>query len=237
MRLRLLVPTALFLASLGFAQTAPSAPLLAPAPALDKIAAMPLVFQDGTDTAVKSATEMFNALIAAALCEPVKEEDVMNVWLRELRYKDYETRIPARKYVPDLPAPKMLLALGQRLGVRFVIAGRVKWQTTSKWVSLGPKTKAYCSVDMIVIDVPQKSIIVEETGVLADSTRAEKGWETLGSLFVSMGFTALSGGPKTPHQERAAQLALTGSLADWIRDRRRALDLPKLIEQDETPRT
>ncbi len=223
MRRGLLV-VAFGLSALSFGQ-APA--IKEPAAPLDKVAVLPLIFQDGTDTAVKTAQETFNALLAAALCEPMKQEEVMNVWLRDLRFKDYETRIAARKYLPDLPSAKDMLALGQRLGVRFVISGRVKWQTTSKWVALGPKTKAYCSVDVVVVDVPNKEVDVEELGVLADSTKAEKNWETAASLFLSMGFTGLSGGPKTPHQERAAQLALSGAMVDWIKDRRRSLEIPR----------
>lgn len=83
---------------------------------------------------------------------------------------------------------------------------------------MGPKTKADCTVSMVIIDVSKGEVILDSKDVVADSTKVEKGWETAASLLVSAGFTVLSGGPKTPHQQRSAQMAIGKAMEPWLKE-------------------
>ena len=91
------------------------------------------------------------------------------------------------------------------------------------------KTKAWCIVDAYVVDVHNAELDLEARHVTADSTRVEKGWETAASLIVSAGFTVFSGGPKTPHQQRAAQAAGM-AFEPWLLERKIAQRVPKKID-------
>ncbi len=134
--------------------------------------------------------------------------------------------------MPDLPSPKRLLQLGKALGADYVVAGRCKWSTVSLWVALGPKTKSWCTVDVLIVDVANAEIDLQARAVRADSTRVEAGWETAASLLVSAGFTMFSGGPKTPHQQKAAQMAIGMALEPWLKERELARKRAPKIEDD-----
>jgi len=125
----------------------------------------------------------------------------------------------SKDYYPDLPKDDELLLLGKTLKVDYVTACRVRWATSSKWVMLGPKTKATCVVDTKIINVATESVILRSENIVADSTRIEKGWETAASVLISSAFTMVSGGPKTPHQQKAAEAAISISYEPWIKER------------------
>lgn len=187
--------------------------------ATETVAILPFSMQAGTETAVKTAKETLLALLASEGVKPASKADTLHAWIDVLGNKPPVEIYKVRAYVPDLPRPQELLKLGQQLNVDFVCAGRLTWHSTSKWVGLGPKTKAYAYLDLILIDVEEKLILVEAKRIETDSTRVEKSWETAASILVSTGFTMLSGGPKTPHQQKAAQMAIAKALEPWLTER------------------
>ncbi len=179
------------------------------------VAVLPVSFQDGTETAIKTANETLAKLLEAGFLKQHDRLEVTAAWEVKLKNKPVTERVKARDYFPSLPEESKLLSLGQTLAVDFVVALRCSFSTTSKWVALGPKTKAFCTAQVIVIDVKAKEVAHEATSTM-DSTRRESNLETAASLLVSVGFTAFSGGPKTPHQQAAAQLALAEAVGPWI---------------------
>jgi len=181
------------------------------------VAVLPWSFRGGTDTAVQTAKDTISLFFAKTKYEAVPTVRVNSAWEDKLGNPPVKQIIKDDDPLPDLPSPKQLLALGQKLNVDLVCAGRAKWHTKSVWISLGPKTKADCTVDMLLIDVKKQEVLLDQKDINADDTRKESGLETAGALFVSMGITAFSGGPKTPHQQRAAQLALGLAFEPWLK--------------------
>jgi|GEM_PF-1138947 len=223
----------LALAALGSLLIAPQIPYQDPKDSgtPDKIAMLPWTFQEGTDTAMTTARETIDTLFHASHCSYLDEGTVLAMWEGGMKQAKLETRVFGPKdYMPDLPGAKYLLTLGKKLSSDFVVAGRCKWSTDSKWVALGPKTKAWCTVDVLIVDVKNAELDLESLNVTANSTRVEKGWETAGSLLISAGFTMFSGGPKTPHQQRAAQMAIGKALEPWLKERQIVQRIPKKIE-------
>lgn len=106
--------------------------------------------------------------------------------------------------LPILPDAKKLLEFGQKAGVDYVCVGNLGWRVRSVWVGLGPKTKANATVSAMIIDVNKKEVVLDAKDVSSDSTKAEKWYESAGALLVTWGITIFSGGPKTPHIQRAA---------------------------------
>ena len=120
-----------------------------------------------------------------------------------------------------------LLKLGQELGADWVITGHAAWHTRSIWIGLGPKTKSDCTVDMVIVDVKKKELSLDARQVTMDSTAKEdplKAAATLlfglvrveGQLLLTLPLTVVSGGPKTPREQRAVQLAIAKAIQPWI---------------------
>jgi hypothetical protein len=106
--------------------------------------------------------------------------------------------------LPNLPDANRLLEFGQKAGVDFVCVGNLGWRVKSLWVGLGPKTKCEAIVNVVIIDVNKKEVALDARDVSSDSTKAEKWYESAGALLLTWGITLFSGGPKTPHIQRAA---------------------------------
>jgi hypothetical protein len=182
-----------------------------------KVAILPWTLKDGTETANKTAKDVLVTLFEKSRFEVVSSARVLSMWENEMGEAPVKEILNSQDALPAMPQATRLLELGKKLGVDLVCAGRADWHTKSVWVALGPKTKAECTVDVMIIDVKKQEIILQADAVKGDSTRTEKGLETAGALLVSFGITALSGGPKTPHQQRAATNAIAKSMEPWLR--------------------
>lgn len=178
---------------------------------LPKCAIMPVIFIEkndicDNDTAKAKVMTAINADLEKAGIEAMPSANAKAVY----------TEITGKAIYDTLPTPAEMVKVGRQLKSKYVMAAKVRWDITTKWVALGPKTKAYATVDMLVIDTDKQEIIVNAQGVKADSTKIEKSWETAASILVSMGATVLSGGPKTPHMERSGVVAVLKAMDPWI---------------------
>jgi len=125
-----------------------------------------------------------------------------------------------------LPTARELLILGEKLGVDWVITGRALWHTRSVWIGLGPKTKSDCTVDMVIVDVKNKELSLDARQVKMGSAPRENPLKAgtvflLGALiskgrYLSALPTLVSGGPKTPREQSAVQLAIAEAIRPWL---------------------
>lgn len=178
---------------------------------LPKCAIMPGIFIEKDDpctneTAMGKVMAAINADLTKAGIEPMPPANAKSV---------YQTLVGKNAY-DTLPTPAELLLIGQHLKAKYAMAFKLRWDISSKWVGLGPKTKAFAAVDMLVIDTDKQEIVLNVKGVKADSTKIEKGWETAAALLVNWGTTLFSGGPKTPHMERSGVVAVIKAMDPWI---------------------
>lgn len=183
----------------------------------ESVAVLPWCFVGGTEGAKRTAREFLNAVLAKGYLEILPESRVA------ASCEDLDIDTSERGKV--LPSPRQLLKLGMKLGVDYVIAPLADWHSRPIWVSLGPKTKSTCSVDMLIIDVKNQEVVLDAKQVRMDDTAKESTLQTLGSLFISMYITVLSGGPKTPHEQRAGQLAVAKAIEPWIETRLRKVKI------------
>jgi hypothetical protein len=58
-----------------------------------------------------------------------------------------------------------------------------------------------------------------------DSTAKEDTLKALGTVFISGLFTMVSGGPKTPHEQRAASLGIAKALEPWLAQHLKAIKI------------
>lgn len=178
----------------------------------EKIAALPWVYLKGADGAVRTAREFLNTVLTRAQIEVLPEARVTLMWRRGLGHAKDADRT-------SLPTTKELLRLGRRLGVDWVVTGRAKWHTRSIWVTLGPKTKSDCTVDILIVDVKRAEVALDARGIRMDSTAKEDALKAAGAIILTPLVTMVSGGPKTPHEQRAVQLAITKALQPWLATR------------------
>jgi hypothetical protein len=178
---------------------------------VETMAILPWRYRDGTDTAVKTGKEFLQRLMTRAKIDTVSEVKTIAAWedANGEAWRDDRDKT-------DLPTPAQMLRVGRRLGVDWVMAGRARWHTRSIWVSLGPKTKSSCTVDALVVDVRHQIVALDAKDVMMDDTAKEDTLKALGAVFISGLFTVVSGGPKTPHEQRAVQLAMAKALQPWL---------------------
>ncbi|CAN5458029.1 hypothetical protein BH11ARM2_BH11ARM2_17630 [soil metagenome] len=197
-------------------------PLLVPTapaqPAVPTIAVLPIAMKEGTETARETVQKTFKDLLEKSGNQIVEGPSVVAAW-QNLGQKPFDEDIEGDETYPEMPTPKDLLSLGKKLKVDYVLASRLKWHTKSVWVGLGPKTKADCTIDVTIVDVKKSEISLNATDVKTDSTKKENGLAAAGALLVTPLFTVVSGGPKTPHQQRAGQLAVAKALEPWLESR------------------
>jgi len=171
------------------------------------IAVMPWSMTKGTDGAKRTAREFLAQILPKMNLEAIPEARCLAAW-REVSRTEYPTE-------GALPSAVQLLEVGKVLDVDFVMAGSASWHSRAIWISLGPKTKSTCTVSVRVVDVRKEVIPVDVKDLKMDSTAKEDTLKALGTVFVSTLFTFVSGGPKTPHEQRAGQLAVAKALDAW----------------------
>ena len=176
------------------------------------IAVLPFAMAKGTDGAKKATKDYLNDVLTKAGFEIVSEARTTTAWKGLGQTVDYDDK----KDLPPLPPAKALLALGEKMGTDYVLAARAMWHTKSVWVSLGPKTKSDCTVDMMIVDVGKKEVALDAKGVKMDSTAKEDALKAAGTILLTPLFTVVSGGPKTPHETRAGVLAVAKAISPWL---------------------
>lgn len=178
---------------------------------VDTIAVLPWAMTNGTDGAKRTGRDFLAQTLPRMNLEPIPEARTLAAW-NEVAKSDYPTEGP-------LPSATQLLEVGRRLGVDYVMAGSASWHSRAIWISLGPKTKSTCTVSVRVVDVARQAVPLDVKALKMDSTAKEDTLKALGTVFVTALFTVVSGGPKTPHEQRAVQLALAKALDPWAAER------------------
>ncbi len=168
--------------------------------------------QGGVDTSEKLLRQLFTERLHMQILDETK---CAKAWI-DTANKVWKDTYDKPKDQPVLPTAKQLLDFGQKAGADYVCAGRLTWKVKSIWVALGPKTKATAFLDCRIVNVKKKTIELDVKQFSSDSTRAEKWYETAGSLLVTWGVTVVSGGPKTPHMQRAAIKAIGGATNPFV---------------------
>ncbi len=120
-----------------------------------------------------------------------------------------------------------LARYGEALKARYVVTAVVDFHTRSIWVDLGPKTVSTATVDIMITDVKTAHTVYSREDVAARSDEKFDVVKAAADLLLTPLVTVVSGGPKTPHEQRAVQIAVARAMRGWIRpseddyDRRR----------------
>lgn len=184
-------------AAVGFAQ----------APSRGSIAVYPVIFdKSGTDTSRAKAKEAITEIFKKGGFKLANETAATKGW----KSKGYRTPTATRP-----PTADQLAGLGRAIGAKYVCAAQVTFHTRSIWVNLGPKTISNCHVTVTIVDSKTGKIAYEGEGEGRSDEKSD-GLKIAGALLITPLVTAVSGGPKTPQETRAAQIASARALEKFI---------------------
>jgi hypothetical protein len=151
-------------------------------------------------------------------------ETALNDILKKGGFKLQDSQVAARVWkakgmrTPTSTRPQStsdLTELGKAIGVRYVVATTVSFHTRSIWVNLGPKTVSTCSFVTTIVD-SKTGKVVHEADTEGRSDEKSDTLKVVGSLLVTPLVSAVSGGPKTPYETRAAQIAAARALEKFV---------------------
>lgn len=191
----------------------------------ETVAILPWIYKDGTPGAQIAAKEFLETALTKSYFfredsfQIIPEERVTLAWTNDMGHDPNSERT-------GLPTPKELLKLGEKLGVDWVITGHASWHTRSLWIGMGPKTKSDCTVDMMIVDVKKKELSLDAREVRMGSAPTDPpvkaatvvllGFVSRGLFTSTLPLTLVSGGPKTPREQSAVQLAIAKAIAPWL---------------------
>lgn len=179
----------------------------AQAPSRGSIAVFPMIYdKSGTDTSRAKAAEAIAEIFTKGGFRLVKPAKPEATW----KAKGYK--------VPSLARPatrQELVGFGKAVGVRYVATASVTFHTRSIWVNLGPKTVSSCHINVTVVDTQSGRVVHEAAGDGRSDEKSDK-LKVAAALLVTPLVTAVSGGPKTPQETRAAQIAASEALEGFI---------------------
>ncbi|MBM3493477.1 MAG: hypothetical protein FJX72_04020 [Armatimonadetes bacterium] len=138
-----------------------------------------------------------------------------------------------------LPAPtvgsqaraKDLARFGKAAGARYVVAPVFGFHSRSIWVDLGPKTVSAATVGIVITDTQTGNAIYTRKNVQGRSDEKFDPVKAGADILVSPLVTVVSGGPKTPQEQRAVQIAVAKALKDWVKPATRAATAPSGTRQ------
>lgn len=180
--------------------------LMAVTPVEKSCVTYPWLFNAGTPTSRETAM--------TALGEVCQKNgySLISTTKAEATYK--EMGIPMLSAVGG-PKTAQLVQFGKKVGANYVVYGMISWHTRSIWVGAGPKTISTCNIDANVLDVSTGKIAYSKKNISARSDEKENAVKLAAAVLITPLVTAVSGGPQTPQEQRAVQIAIARTFTNW----------------------
>lgn len=169
--------------------------------------AFPWAFSKGTPTARETAWVALGDVLSRAAYRTIPIAEAKAAW------KKGKWGSPT---VAVMPKTSTLRAFGRALKADKVIYGSVSWHTRSIWVNAGPKTISTATVTAMVFDVKSGKISYRRTAVKGRSDERSSNLKIAAAILFTPLVTAVSGGPATPREQRAAQISIALAFQPWI---------------------
>lgn len=163
--------------------------------------AYPWVFKKGTGTARTTVLKTSSEILRRAGYASIPGDVAKKAW------KQGTSRLPSRS---------SLRSYAKGLDATAVLYGSVSWHTRSIWVNAGPKTISTATVDAYVYDTKKGKVVYSKRGITGRSDEKSNGYKIAAAILFTPVVTAVSGGPATPQEQRAVQIALALAYNDWL---------------------
>ncbi len=191
--------------------TAANTALISPPPLQTNKRAMavayPWVFSKGKSGSRHQAVTSVEEIARRADYASVPNDVAQAAWKK--------AKLPMPSY-GNLPSKASLSKFGKALNASKVIYGQVSWHTRSIWVNAGPKTISTATVSTYVFDVASGKIAYQKNNVKGRSDEKSNGYKLAAAILITPLVTAVSGGPATPREQRAVQIALGNAYHAWV---------------------
>lgn len=174
------------------------------------IVVYPVVYSrnSGTGTSRKTGVRSVQEALQKAGYTLVSSTVAANTW-RRLGISLPETERPASLH--------NIVRFGMAVKARYVVAPVFDFHSRSIWVDLGPKTVSTATVDLVITDVVKKATVYTRVDVSGRSDEKFDPVKAGADVLISPLVSVVSGGPKTPHEQRAVQIAVAKALKDWVK--------------------
>ncbi len=169
--------------------------------------AYPWAFQKGNRTSRTMAITTVEEIARKANFATIPGDTAQSAWQSHFSGPSYG----------NLPTRTTLVAYGKALNASRVLYGSVSWHTRSIWVNLGPKTISTATVNVYVLDVASGKVIFSAKSVKGRSDEKSNGYKIAADILISPLVTVVSGGPATPQEQRAVQIALANAYHKWVK--------------------
>lgn len=171
--------------------------------------AYPFAFVKGTDTARSYVYDVASGIAQKAGYAAIPHQVAENAW-DELRLRDPKPG--------DMPTTDELHKFGKKVRAKIVLYGTVAWRTRSIVVGAGPKTISTATVNVYVYSVrADKVIFSSKKDIWARSDEKENNYKLAADILLVPVISMVSGGPETPQDQRAVQIALARAYHPWVK--------------------
>jgi hypothetical protein len=170
--------------------------------------ACPWAFQNGDETSQGTAITSVEEIMQKAGYATVSEQVARKAW---------NTSGRSQPRFKNMPSSATLESFGRAVHADKVYYGSVSWHTRSIWVDLGPKTISTATVNVYVFDVAADKVVYKSKGIEGRSDEKENTYKIVADVLITPLVTVVSGGPATPHEQRAVQIALGRAYHSWVK--------------------
>ena len=189
---------------------APLQPAIAQETSKGAIVVYPVVYSrdSGSDTSRKTGVRSVQEVLQKAGYTLISNTVAANTW----------SRLRMNLPVTDKPASRSnIVRFGKAVKARYVVAPVFDFHSRSIWVDLGPKTVSTATLDVVITDVVNNKTVYIKEDVSARSDEKFAVVKAGADVLLTPLVTVVSGGPKTPHEQRAVQIAVAKALKDWVK--------------------
>jgi hypothetical protein len=220
---------------------------------IDTVAILPWSYKNGKDPAIQTSREVCNELLlatglnvflvkspngaippatpgtsASGRAEPPFEHLVNQG--RALLGQEEINRANSPFVLPTL---EEMSAIGERLGTRYVLAGRAQWSSRNVWVGISNRNKSICTVDLMIEDMDSKSLVLDAHNIPGDSTENKSLFSDVTSVIALNPLPLVLPGSITPEQQRAVTVAVAKAMEPWLKAERIKMALAQADESVE----
>ncbi len=115
------------------------------------------------------------------------------------------------------PSRSEIIRFGKAMKAHYVVAPVFDFNSRSIWVDLGPKTVSTATVGIVITDMRNEKVVYTKRNIQGRSDEKFNAVKAVADVLVTPLVTVVSGGPKTPHEQRAVQIAVARALRGWVK--------------------
>ncbi len=172
------------------------------------VAVYPWIFTSGNVTSKSFAVSTITRIAENQGLRVIAQDTAVGVW---------DSLRPHVSLRHGLPGDRELARYADAVHAGTIIFGKVNWHTRSIWVGTGPKTISSATVDLFVYSAQQGRVVYRNLGSEGRSDEKESALKDVAAVLITPIVPMVSGGPATPREQRAVQIAIGKAMRRWAR--------------------